>query len=186
MEDYYLPRQSVVNILRAEYSEWIANLTNEEIHAIRKYSFNSYDRSKSKRFFERLNNFLRGGYKGTDKEMLERYGNVISTALKKAPTKHAFICYRRVNYVPIDESYSVGDIIIFDQFISTSVALSKTLSGKYLLIIYVPVNVNGAYIENLSYFPKQREFLLDKGQEYEILSIRGNIIELKIVKETEE
>ena len=180
MEDYYLPRQSVVNILRAEYSEWIANLTNEEIHAIRKYSFNSYDRPKPKRFFERLNNFLRGGYKGTDKEMLEKYGNIISAALKKAPTKHAFICYRRVNYVPFNE-FKIGHNFKFKQFISTSITESKTIKGKYLLIIYVPKGTLGAYIEEISYFPKQREFLLDKDCTYKLLSYKDNVFELEVI-----
>lgn len=176
----FLSEKVVVNVLRSEYSEWISNLNNEEIHAIRKYSYNSNDFERSNRFFERLNRWLRGEYNENNEPILKKYAKIISDALKKHPTKHSFICYRRVNYIPFDES-KIGHDFKFNQFISTSVIQSKTIKGKYLLIIHIPIGTLGAYIEELSCFPKQREFLLDKDCIYRILSIKEDIIEVEVI-----
>ncbi|MBR6760921.1 MAG: hypothetical protein IKM30_02680 [Oscillospiraceae bacterium] len=39
----------------------------------------------------------------------------------------------------------------------------------------------GAYIESLSFFPKQREFLLDKNCAYRVVSSGEDFIELEVM-----
>lgn len=173
-----LSEKFVVNCLRKEYSIWASSLTDVEKHAIKKYSYNSMDR-KPNRFFERLNAMLRNDYVGDDYRKLEEYAEIISKALKKHPLEQDIICYRGMDANPV-QGVEIGSIISFGQFISTSVIKTKALCRKYKMIIRVPKGTKGAYIESLSVFPKQREFLLDKDCYYKLLSIKGEIIELEV------
>lgn len=49
------------------------------------------------------------------------------------------------------------------------------------MIIYAPKGAKGAYIEKLSKYPKQREFLFDKDCVYRIRSINGNTLEMEVL-----
>lgn len=60
------------------------------------------------------------------------------------------------------EGLKVGTIFSLCQFTSTSVVRTKALSKKYKIVILAPKGTNGACIEGLSAFPKQREFLIDR------------------------
>lgn len=175
----YIQENCIVNVLREEYKEWYTLLSKEELRAIRKYSYNSYDKGKN-RFFLRLNAMLRGELKVYKSDNLEYYAALISSALQKHTCKHNFICYRGID-VGLPEHAKVGDEISFGQFLSTSVIKSKALHRKYMFKIYVPSGTTGAYIEEISYFPKQREFLLDKNCVFRILLIHENVVELEVV-----
>ena len=94
--------------------------------------------------------------------------------------KYDIICYRAVGFNPV-EGLKVGDIYKPKQFLSSSVSKSGTLNGKYILEILTPKGSKGAYIELLSKYPKQREFLFDKDLVYNILAINGNIITLEAI-----
>ena len=122
---------------------------------------------------------LRGEYNKSDTDMLKKYATIISNALHKHKLEHSIICYRCANVDPTS-GLKIGTEFTFDQFISTSVVRSKTLKGKYQFTIYTPVGTIGAYIEKLSVFPNQREFLLDSNCVYKLLSNKENIIELEV------
>ena len=47
--------------------------------------------------------------------------------------------------------------------------------------IRVPKGACGAYIETLSAYPKQREFLLDKCCAYKVISVENNAVELEVL-----
>ena len=175
----YLAMASVVNVLRKEYRKWVSSLSAKERHAIRKYSYNSYDK-KPNRFFERLNRMLRGRYNQDDKYVLEDYSKVISAAMNRHPLQSNIICFRGGNENMV-EGLRPGTIFAIKQYLSTSVIKSRALDGKYKYIIYVQNGALGAYIEEISYFPKQREFLLDKNQYYKFISQEENIIKLEVV-----
>ena len=78
----YLSEKVVVPVLREEYDKWIEILTTEEKHAIRKYSYNSFD-SRPNRFFKRLNAMLRGEYNKSDVKMLKKYAKIMSIMKQK-------------------------------------------------------------------------------------------------------
>lgn len=174
----FLTENVVVEVLRNEYDTWVNGLSPEERHAIRKYSYNSHDK-RPNRFFERLNARLRGVYNKDDAKMLDEYGETISKTLKRQPSKSQFICYRSMDVNPV-ESLKIGTEFQLKQFISTSVIRSKAFEGDYHFIIYVYPGASGAYIEKVSAFPSQREFLLDKDCWYKLLSDKENIIELEV------
>lgn len=146
---------NIVEVLRRDSIEWIGNLTDEEIYAIRKYSYNSFEEKEDK-FYSRMNAMLRGDI--PNDIILERYANIISGALKKSRIQRTVTCYRRANVNPV-KGLSIGDYFSLYQFISTSVIESKTLPGKYTMVIKVPKGATAAYIEKISAFPKQRELL---------------------------
>lgn len=172
-----LPREQVVNVLRQESQEWVAMLTSEEKHAIRKYTYNSGD-EKPNRFFERLNAMLRGDL--PEDKKLREYAGIISKAIKKNKLQHDVVCYRTLD-INIYKDFDVDDIFAEDQFISTSVVESSALSKTYKVTLYVPKESSCAYIESISKFPKQRELLLDKECKFKVISKKENEIELEVI-----
>ena len=172
-----LPADTVVPVLREDSNEWIDRLSSEEVRAIKKYTKNSGD-PKDDKFYARLNSMLRGDIPEDD--TLKYYSDVISGAIAKFELKHDIICYRSVNYNPV-EGMKVGDIYEPKQFISTSVSISGVLKGDYFITFLTPKGSKGAYIELLSEYPKQRELLFDKNLKYRILEICNNEITLEVI-----
>ena len=172
-----LPADTVVPVLREDSNEWIDRLSSEEIRAIKKYTKNSGD-PKDDKFYARLNSMLRGDIPEDD--TLKYYSDVISGAIAKFELKHDIICYRSVNYNPV-EGMKVGDVYEPKQFVSSAVTKSGAISGNYNLIIFAKKGSKGAYIELLSKYPNQREFLFDKNLKYSILDIDGTIITLEVI-----
>ena len=167
----------VVPVLRKESQQWIAALNSEEIRAIKKYTKNSGDPADDK-FYARLNAMLRGEI--PEDETLLYYSDLISGALRKNQLKHDIVCYRSLDINPYVGA-SVGDILVPYQFLSTSVTHSGALKGRFEMTIRVKSGTIGAYIEPLSLYPKQREFLLDKDCAYRVISIKENSIELEVM-----
>lgn len=167
----------VVPVMREESQKWIASLNAEEIRAIRKYTKNSGDPADDK-FYARLNAMLRGEI--PEDETLLYYSDLISSALRKNQLQHDIVCYRSMDFNPYIGS-DVGDILVPFQFLSTSVTRAGALSGKYQMRIRVAPGSIGAYIESLSLFPKQREFLLDKNCAYRVVSVGEDFIELEVM-----
>lgn len=126
-----LPADTVVPVLREDSNEWINRLSPEEVRAIKKYTKNSGD-PKDDKFYARLNSMIRGDIPEDD--TLKYYSDVISGAIAKFELKHDIICYRSVNYNPV-EGMKVGDIYEPKQFISTAVVASRALKGDYDIII---------------------------------------------------
>lgn len=172
-----LPSEKVVPILREDSRDWIANLSSEETRAVKKYTKNSGD-PKNNKFFSRLNAMLRGDTPQNDN--LNYYSGVISSAIAKFKLNHDIICYRAVDDNPV-AGKNVGDVYRPGQFISSSVSMAGAVNKKYFLTILAPKGSRGAYIELLSEYPKQREFLFDKDVEYNILAINGNNIILEAI-----
>ncbi len=172
-----VPQDKVVDLLRRESDKWIKLLTEKEKHAIRKYTYNSGDKKPS-RFFERLNAMLRGDI--PEDERLRDYAEIISEAVRKQRLTHDIVAYRGMSVDP-SAGIPVGGLFRPKQFFSTSVVENKALEGEIELVIYVKKGSNGAYIEKLSHFRKQRELLLDKDNLYRVLSRKGNIVELEVI-----
>lgn len=172
-----VPQEKVVDVLRNDSKEWITELSEKEKHAIGKYTYNSGN-EKPNRFFERLNAMLRGDIP-EDKKLLE-YAETISGALKKSRIKHDIVAYRNLD-LDIYSDFEINDLITEEQFTSTSVTKGAALDKPYKILIYVPKGSKGAYIEELSKFPKQRELLLDKDTVFRVISKKEKEIELKVI-----
>ncbi len=167
-----------IEFLRKEYRLWIEELSPEEVHAIKKYSYNSFDR-KPNRFYERLNAMLRGRITDERSKLL-KYADIISEAISKHTLSQPIICYRGSS-IDMTKGFQVGDTIISSQFISTSLVESKAFAYKYRYTIYIPKGTRGVYIEEISRFPKQREFLIDRNTKFRLLSKCNNSFELEVL-----
>ena len=172
-----LPSDKVVNTLRQESENWIESLNKEEIRSIKKYTKNSGD-TKINKFFARLNAMLRGDL--PEDARLRYHAENISSGLKKNRLQHDIVCYRSVGVNPI-QGMKVGDIYEPKQFLSSSVTKKGILKGEYMMVIETPKGSCGAYIEGLSQYPKQREFLLDYDCKYRIKYIKGKNIGLEVI-----
>lgn len=175
-----LSTENVVNILRKEYDEWIAQLSEKEKYAIEKYSWNSFDTNNNRKsFFKRLNAMLRGE-RTKEKEMLDSYADIISHAISKHSIGHSVICYRGSDH-DLSGGTPEGKTFISLQFVSTSVIRNKRLGGKYEFIIHIPQGASVAYIEKLSKFKKQRELLINKDTVFVVVSRKEHLIELEVI-----
>jgi len=172
-----LSPEKIVPTLREDSKEWLKKLTDEETRSIKKYTKNSGDPADDK-FYARLNAMLRGEI--PDDDTLKYYSNKISSAISKFDLKHDIVCYRTLD-IDLYKDFSIGDIIFENQFLSTSVARSRTLKNTFEVIIRVPKGSNGAYIELLSKYPLQREFLIDKKSAFVIISKSKEITELELI-----
>lgn len=149
-----------------------------ELHAVKKYTKNSFDDVKPK-FFERLNAMLRG--ERAEDPKLRRYANIISYALKRKPLENDIICYRRVSVNPF-EGMTVGDEKNIPQFFSTSIKRDAAIHGKYEITLFVRKGTRGAFLDkNVSEYPEQLEFLIDKDTKYRIMRVRGNKIVVEVI-----
>lgn len=172
-----LPPEKVVQILRSDSQKWIQSLNPEEIRAIKKYTKNSGDPNDDK-FFARLNAMLRGDI--SQNENLNYYSDLISDSISKFELKHDIVCYRAIEFNPYVD-FKIGDIFIEPQFTSTSIVKSKALNKPFILKINVPKGSQGAYIESISQYPAQREFIIDKDSAFKIVSKSDYFIELEMI-----
>lgn len=172
-----VPQNQIVGLLRTESQDWLNSLSEKEKHAIKKYTFNSGDQ-KPDRFFERLNAMLRGD--AVEDKNLRDYAETISGALKKSRIQHDVIAYRNLD-IPLYDEFEVNDLITEGQFISTSVTQGAALNKSYKILIYIPKGSQGAYIEKISKYPKQRELLLDKDTIFRVISKKEKEIELQVI-----
>ena len=138
---------------------------------MKKYTKNSGDKDDDK-FYVRMNSMLRGDI--PEDAGLRKHAENISSALKKNKLEHDIICYRSTDHDPV-KGLKPGDIYEPKQFLSSSVTKKGTLNKKYQMVIKTPKGSCGAYIEELSKYPKQREFLFDYETKYKFISENNNI-----------
>lgn len=164
----YSKRQirKTINKLEEEAARWEKKLTEQEITSIKKYAFNPGDKSPNK-FYERMNAMLRG--ERNVELNIQRHAENISSGLHKFRIEEDFYVYRRVDYDPT-KGIGEGDLIVGEQFLSTSVDPEKALKKEYLIKIRIKKGTVAAYIDSLSEFD-QTELLIDKDAIFRVKSI---------------
>lgn len=168
-----LPNKKVVNILRKDGKKWIQILNENEIRAIKKYTYNGKDKD-GLRLFEKINGYLENRYDPTnenEEEIILRNIYNIEQGILKNKLKHDIIVYRREDF---PESLN-GKV---QKFLSTSVTKRGVLKKSPNVAIIVPKGSNGAYVEQIAdnRFKKQREFLLNKNNSYKTIYNDNNLI----------
>lgn len=172
--------KALIRIMSAMYQPWVDSLSSKERYLLRKYTYNSNDAGRPNRFFERLNRTMRGDYFGTDQPRLKEYGDIISKAILKTSPEIPIVCYRGVDD-DLMKDVETGTVFTFNQFISTSIVEAGALKKRFKYVIVAPVGTKGAYIENLSAFSGQYEFLLDISCEYILSEKKGKTVFLEVV-----
>lgn len=159
-----LPDDKVVNILRKDAKRWIQTLSDDEIKAIRKYTYNGKDKD-GLRLFEKINGMFEGRYVPIDpkeKEIIIRNAANIKNALLKNQLKHDIIVYRKEEF---PESLN-GKV---RKFLSTSVTKRGVLGNEANVAIIIPKSSQGSYVELLSRYKNQREYLINKENVFSLI-----------------
>lgn len=175
-----LPDNKVVNTLRKDSEKWMLTLSDDDINDISKYTFNGVD-NDGKRLYYKINGYVEGYYNPNnekEEETIKRiYKNIHSGILKNEHNKDIIVYRKDENPLNLEG--------ISNKFISSSVTKKGAFEGNPNVAIIVPKGSNGAYVENLSKYPKQREFLLNSGTRLErIYSEKDNYI-YKVVIDNE-
>lgn len=96
--------------------------------------------------------------------------NNIESGLGLFDLKRDIIVYR-------NDKYPDSLMETVNKFISTSVSTNGVLGGKPNVAVIVPSGSNGAYLELLAdkKYKRQREFLINRKAEYNLLLKRGDL-----------
>ncbi len=80
------------------------------------------------------------------------------------------------------KEYEIGECFQIDQFLSTSITRIGPFARGINYKIYINKNTSGcAFINQLSYYKKQKELLIDKGMFLRVLSRKRNLIEMEVI-----
>ncbi|MGH0177378.1 UNVERIFIED_CONTAM: hypothetical protein FKN15_075010 [Acipenser sinensis] len=118
-------------------------------------------------------------YKGFPFKALHFY---LTNALKKLKTKFKN-CYNVYRGVSMPTKVSLGQIIRFGQFTSTSRSL-KVATGYGTATVFVMKTCRGTSIDDYSWFIKNEEVLVPPFKRFQVVAINGNQINLKPLPKT--
>lgn len=146
--------------------KWASSLTQEELNAMISYTDVA---------FKPINAYLNDNtftIRDEDKKIIP----LISQAISKYKLLDPIRVYRGVGESEYLDIIKNGKLYTFSSFKSTSIDTSVTeyfSGGKEkgkILIVDVPIGSRGAYLESISIYPEEKEFLLDRNQSFRIIS----------------
>lgn len=147
-----------------------------------------------------INNYLRNRDAFFwNKEFLNQAVTNLDAEIQKFKTKDNIIVLRRMPSIYTDKNYKKGNIITEKGFLSTSLNLfqrlnyergdKQRLKNESLLLINIPKNHNGIFIEKVQPTERQREeyeFLLPRNTKLKIISnkkiLSNRILILEVIK----
>lgn len=147
----------------------LANMPPQIKHTLQNYTDKGYIA---------INGYLRGKSEKTDNSVKQKIRE-IDSVMKKMKTKSDMTVYRGVSSdVSMGRTgtgkslsqYSDQELIgkhLFDgAFVSTSVQENSAFKRDTMLVISVPAGAHGIYLGDISLYKKQKEFLLDRNQDF--------------------
>ncbi|MFC3419018.1 ADP-ribosyltransferase [Salinicoccus hispanicus] len=155
------------SLLLHALKKWMPRLTTEEKWSIREYT--------GIQKYTLINTILREDrYEEATTDIQKPIDN-IDKALRKFKYEKSFTVYRTVSEQEYDFILSHNEIEAFADFKSTSIAQEVTEKltqspMKHIVVAKLPAMVNGAYIAPLSVFAGEKEFLLNRGCKYQVIS----------------
>ncbi|MCQ9290695.1 ADP-ribosyltransferase domain-containing protein [Staphylococcus hyicus] len=157
--------------------KWGHSLTQDELNAVISYTDVAY---------KSINAYLNNNslpIRDEDKALIP----IVSQALSKFELSDPIRVYRGIGEHEYRDVIKNGELYSFSSFKSTSVDTKVTEyfsggegQGK-LLIVDVPIGTRGAYLESISIYPEEQEFLLDRNQKFRILSDDGNNLHVEVI-----
>lgn len=114
------------------------------------------------------------------KELLKK-ANITFNESKEETTNEDIVVFRTCSEDYFKE-YEIGECFQIDQFLSTSITRIGPFARGINYKIYINKNTSGcAFINQLSYYKKQKELLIDKGMFLRVLSRKRNLIEMEVI-----
>lgn len=77
--------------------------------------------------------------------------------------------------------HPIGELFTDPHFLSTSLSEEATLKKNFKIVLFVPKGARGGYIEKISKYPQQLEFLLDRNSKLRVLSRNDNKVFLEVI-----
>jgi hypothetical protein len=112
--------------------------------------------------------FLRGAFQATQQDLL-----ALSAALRSRPVPQDLVVTKGVphGYISIPWEQCVGYVFSDTSFMSTSLGPPGMNDHPVVLHLLVPRGAPALYIAGVSWFPAERELLLDRGQRWRAMSV---------------
>lgn len=125
-------------------------------------------------YYGAINRYLRG--QRTEEDVrndayysVEITSKILDRALNRGELGYDLRLYR---YTDSDEFFNLENQQQFKSYLSTSISEDATSHfGDYKIIINAPKTTKGIYLREYSDFPSEKEFLVQRGAKYNILSI---------------
>ena len=112
---------------------------------------------------------------------LLKKANITFNELTEETTNEDIVVFRTCSEDYFKE-YEIGECFQIDQFLSTSITRIGPFARGINYKIYINKNTSGcAFINQLSYYKKQKELLIDKGMFLRVLSRKRNLIEMEVI-----
>ncbi|WP_419791587.1 phage minor capsid protein [Staphylococcus chromogenes] len=176
-QDLFEMNNEKLERLKENGEKWASCLNQDEMDAIIAYTDVAY---KSINAYLNNNNST---ISYEDKKIIP----LISQALSKFELFEPIRVYRGIGDAEYRDIIKNGKLYTFSSFKSTSVDVNVTdyfSGGKgqgKKLIVDVPIGTKGAYLDSISIYPDEREFLLDRNQKFRILSDDGNNLHVEVI-----
>jgi hypothetical protein len=144
-------------------SKWHASMTLAEKNAVIDYTGSSY---------VSMNDFLRGKTSTPSSDTLEKIKNTDSALAKTKPNKTTLRLKRGVGSSVFDLIKNAPDGVFIDQgYTSTSPCSKGGFSGDEVEII-IPKGVGkGAWVDDISSYKGELEYLLPRGAKFQVCNI---------------
>lgn len=172
---------------------WKNSLSKPEMEALQNYTWKeSGDTTKAN--FEDINNYLRTGeVSKVGKHIIENAIGNIDSALNRFKLDNSITVYRGIDTPSlieqvIGEKKYTRDLDSIKNYLNnktienksfTSTSISRQAAGEFglgrntsILQINLPKGTKGAYLNDISYKTKEKEFLLTRNTQFKIKSIR--------------
>lgn len=176
---------SDIEEMQDKYMDWANNLDDDLKRSVEKYTGNSY---------KAVNANLRGTYEHTKPDWVDDMVDKLTKVLDNVEVKEDIATYRGMNVHHLDETFKkfynkngefkfdktdeilkeakdklVGTIVEDKGFVSTTIKESSTFNRNVNMKINVPKGAKGGYIEDLSKFSDEKEFLLQRDSKFQII-----------------
>ena len=162
--------------LELEYEPWINSLSEDELTALKKYTASGYSTIN-----KTLRKISSQGIPVVTKNIDETI-DLITSALNKAEVKHPLTVYRKVRGLDLldklEKCWEFGGIWEDPAFMSTTVTKGAfnpvSPNGPIHLVIDIPTGHGiGGFVRAISKYPKENEFLLNKGSKFKVNKIEN-------------
>lgn len=161
----YLEDSIANKTLVASHKSWLSSLEEEEKVTIKEYT---------RELYEDINTYL-GGYNNNwashwEENDLKSTIDDIANGVNKFVLSEDIVVTRLFDDSEI-KKFNIGDVVTIKQFVSTTILDNGQTNDRAMAYIYVPANVGkGAFINGLSEYSNEEEYLINKGQQYLIVN----------------
>lgn len=164
------------------FGQWCSAITKTEKAAVKKYTSN---------YYREMNGWLRGFKQDTDFSAVafKKLKNTIlhcEEALAKSELPDDILVHRQAGYGMLDLYKKAPNGIFLDEGFTSSTPIKGSFSGSIDIEIQIPAGKGaGMWVDPISEFPGENEFLINRGTKFKVLEIdesgRRPLVKLEVI-----